>query len=282
MDIDLDAYREQSLDTWREMALGWEERNEWMIEVAGRINEWVLERADPQPGHTVLDVAAGPGDLGHQAAARVGPDGRALSTDFSPEMVEVARRLGAARGLDNVEYLVLDAERMHLDDESVDAVVCRWGYMLMADPSAALTETRRVLRGGGTLSFVVWAPPERNPWAALPAMTLVQRGHLPPPRPGAPGIFAMADPDRIRSLVTEAGFSEPELEEIGFEFRYSDFDDFWDSLVSLAGPLARVIKTLPEDERQATRGAIEESISDFRREDNSYAMSAVCWGAAVR
>lgn len=282
MDIDLDAYREQSRGTWAEMAPGWEERNGWMIDVAGRINEWVLERADPQPGHIVLDVAAGPGDLGFQAAARVAPHGRALSTDFSPEMVEVARRLGAAQGLDNVEYLVLDAERMHLEDESVDAVVCRWGYMLMADPAAALAETRRVLRGGGTLSFVVWAPPERNPWAALPAMTLVQRGHIPPPEPGAPGIFAMADPDRIRSLVTKAGFDEPEVEEITFEFRYADFDDFWDVLVSLAGPLARALKALPEEERQGTRAAIEESISSFRREDGSYVMSAVCWGALAR
>jgi len=282
MDTDLDAYREQSLDTWGEMAPGWEERNEWMIDVAGRINEWVLERADPQPGHTVLDIAAGPGDLGFQAAARVGPDGRALSTDFSPEMVEVARRLSAAQGLENVEHRVLDAERMDLADESVDAVVCRWGYMLMADPAAALAETRRVLRGGGALSFAVWAPPERNPWAALPAMTLVQRGHVPPPEPGAPGIFAMADPDRIRSLVTEAGFDELELEEVRFDFRYADFDDFWDVLVSLAGPLARAIKALPEDERQATREAIEESVSSFRREDGSYEMTAVCWGAVAR
>jgi ubiquinone/menaquinone biosynthesis C-methylase UbiE len=282
METDLDAYRKQSLDTWEEMAPGWEERNEWMIEVAGRINEWVLERTDPQPGHTVLDVAAGPGDLGHQAAARVGPDGRALSTDFAPEMVEVARRLGAARGLDNVEYRVLDAERMDLDDESVDAVFCRWGYMLMADPEAALAETRRVLRDGGPLAFVVWAPPERNPWAALPAMTLVQRGHMPPPVPGAPGIFALADPDRIRSLVTAAGFGEPELEEVSFDFRYADFDDFWDVLIRLAGPLARALKALPEDERQATREAIEESISSFRGEDGSYAMSAVCWGAVAR
>jgi ubiquinone/menaquinone biosynthesis C-methylase UbiE len=282
MDIDLDTYREHSLDTWEEMAPGWEERNEWMAEVAGLINEWVLERADPQPGHTVLDVAAGPGDLGHQAAARVGPEGRTLSTDFSPEMVEVARRLGAAQGLENVEYRVLDAERMHLEDESVDAVVCRWGYMLMADPAAALTETRRVLRGGGALSFAVWASPERNPWAAVPAMTLVQRGHMPPPEPSAPGIFAMADPERIRSLVTEAGFDELELEEVRFDFRYADFDDFWDVLVSLAGPLARALKALPEDERQATREAIEESISSFREEDGSYAMSAVCWGAVAR
>jgi len=279
MAMDRDAYREQSRETWGEMASGWEERNEWMSEAAGSVNEWLVERVDPQPGETVLELAAGPGELGFRVAGRVRDSGRVLSTDFSPEMVGVARRLGDARGLSNVEYRVLDAEAMDLDDESADRVVCRWGYMLMADPAAALRETKRVLHSGGPLAFAVWAAPERNPWAALPAKVLVERGHMPPPEPGAPGIFALADPERIRSLVTGAGFGEPELEEIAFEFRYSDADDLWDSLVRLAGPLARAMKALPEEELQATRAAIEESLAPFRAEDGSYAAPALCWGA---
>jgi ubiquinone/menaquinone biosynthesis C-methylase UbiE len=282
MSPDLDAYREQSLETWGKMASGWEDRNEWMTGATGLVNEWIVEKADPQPGQTVLDIAAGPGDLGFRVAARIGDGGRVLSTDFAPEMVAAARRIGAGQGLANVEYRVLDAERMDLDDDSVDAVVCRWGYMLMADPAAALRESRRVLRDGGPLAFAVWAAPDRNPWAALPAMTLVQRGHMPPPEPGAPGIFAMADPDSIRTLVTGAGFAEPELEEIEFDFRYADFDEFWDVLIRVAGPLARAIEALPEDERQATREAIEQSIAPFRAEDGSYATPAVCWGALAR
>ncbi len=282
MDIDRDAYREQSLETWGKMAPGWEERNEWMAAVTGRVNEWIVEKADLQPGQLVLDIAAGPGDLGFRAARQVGDGGRVISTDFAPEMVAAARRIGDGLGLTNVEYRVLDAERMDLDDDSVGAVVCRWGYMLMADPAAALSETRRVLRDGGPLAFAVWASPERNPWAALPAMTLVQRGHLPPPEPGAPGIFAMADPDRIRALVAGAGFGEPELEEIAFDFRYADFDDFWDVLIRIAGPLARAIEALSEEERQATREAIEESVAPFRQEDGSYATPALCWGVLVR
>ena len=282
MTMDLDAYREQSRDTWGEMAPGWEARNEWMSEVTGRVNEWIVEKLELQPGQTVIDLAAGPGDLGFRVAERVGDGGRVISSDFSPDMVAVARRLGDGRGLTNVDYRVLDAEAMDLDDESVDSVACRWGYMLMADPAAALRETKRVLHHGGPLAFAVWGAPQANPWAAVPAMTLVQRGHLPPPEPGAPGIFAMADPERIRSLVTDAGFGEPELEEIPFEFRYADADDFWDVLVRIAGPLARVVKALPEEELRATRAAIEEGLAPFRGEDGSYPMPALCWGALAR
>jgi len=282
MTIDLDAYREQSLESWGAMAPGWADRREWLMDSTGRVQGWLVQKADPQPGQVFLDIAAGTGDLGFDIAERVGEGGRVISSDFSPEMVDVARRNGEARELANVEYRVLDAERMDFDDGSVGGVVCRWGYMLMADPAAALKETRRVLRDGGPLAFAVWATPDRNPWAAVPAMTLVQRGQMPPPEPGAPGMFAMGDPGRVRELVTRAGFGEPELEEIAFDFRYADFDDLWDTLVRIAGPLARVINALPDEERQATRAAIMENVEPYRDQDGSYTAPAVTWGVLAR
>jgi SAM-dependent methyltransferase len=282
MAIDLDTYRDQSLANWGRIAPGWEERREWMLEITGVVNRWLAEKADPQPGQTFLDIAAGIGDLGFAVAKRVGDEGHVISSDFAPEMVEAARRNGQAQGVGNVEHRVLDAERMDLDDDSVDGVVCRWGYMLIADPGAALKETRRVLRDGGPLAFAVWRTPDLNPWAALPGMTLVQRGHMPPPEPGAPGIFALGDPDRIRELVTGAGFGEPELEDISFEFRYRDADDFWDALVGLAGPLAQAVDALSEDERQATREAVLEAIEPHRNEDGSYTAPASTWGVLAR
>ena len=278
--MDLQDYRETSLQTWDEMAPGWEDRREWLLGITGAINEWLVEQVDPKPGQTILDVAAGTGDLGFAAAARVGEDGGVICTDFAPEMIEAARRNGERKGLTNVEYRVLDAERMDLADDSVDGVLSRWSYMLMADPAAALAETRRVLRDGGTLAFAVWQTPDRNPWAALPGMTLVQRGHMPPPEPGAPGIFAMGEADRVRELVAGAGFGESQIEELTFEWRYAA-EDLWDTLTRLAGPLARVINGLDDEERDATRAAIEESLDQYR-EGDELVVPAACWGVTAR
>ena len=177
-----------------------------MLGITGAINEWIVDQVDPQPGQTILDVAAGTGDLGFAAAQRVGDEGGVICTDFAPEMIEAARRNGAARGLENVEYRVLDAEDMDLADDSVDGVV--FALELHADgrpdqgPSARPTGS---FRGSATLAFAVWQTPDRNLWAAIPGMTLVQRGHMPPPEPGAPGIFALGDADRLREVVTAAG-----------------------------------------------------------------------------
>jgi SAM-dependent methyltransferase len=283
MDVDLDSYRQESLETWRKMAPGWEDRREWIMGITGPVNAWLLEKANPQPGQAFLDIAAGTGDLGFLVAERVGGEGRVLSTDFAPEMVDLARRQGEARGLINVDYRVLDAERMDLDDDSVDGVVCRYGYMLMADPAAAMAETRRVLRQGGPLALAVWGTPDRNPWAAVPAMTLMQRGHIPPPEPGAPGIFALGEPNRISELLAGAGFGGPELlEDLALEFRWEDFDDLWDTLIRITGPLSRAIEALPEDERQATRAAMEDNVASFRNEDGTYSAPASAWGVLTR
>ncbi len=281
--MDLDTYRQESLETWGQMAPGWEDRREWLMGITGPVNAWLAEKADPQPGQIFLDIAAGTGDLGLHVAERVGDEGRVLSTDFAPEMVDVARRQGEARGVTNVDYRVLDAERLELDDDSVDGVVCRYGYMLMADPAAAMAETRRVLRDGGPLAFAVWSTPDRNPWAAAPGMTLMQRGHMPPPEPGEPGIFALGEPERIHDLVGEAGFAQPvQLEELAVEFRWADFDDLWDSLLRITGPLSRVINALPEDEREATRKAMEDNVASFRNEDGTYRAPGSAWGVLTR
>ena len=94
----------------------------------------------------MLELAAGVGDTGFMAARLVGETGRVIITDFAPEMVAAARRRVEESGIRNVEFRVLDAERMDLETDSVDGVLCRWGYMLMIDPAAAFADTRRVLR----------------------------------------------------------------------------------------------------------------------------------------
>jgi ubiquinone/menaquinone biosynthesis C-methylase UbiE len=280
MGIDPDTYRQESFENWGRVAPAWGERRDWMLDNTRRVNAWLVDEVDPQPGQTILEIGAGAGELGFQVAERL-EGGRVISTDFAPEMVEIARRESEARGLTDVEHRVLNAEAMDLDDDSVDGVVCRWAYMLIADPAAAFRETRRVLRPGGRLAFAVWRTAERNPWQAVPGMTIVQRGHMPAPVPGAPGIFALGEPGRIRELVTGAGFAEPELEEIAFEWRYADFDDLWGAVAGLS-PFGSTFDELPDDEQEATRAAVMQSMAPYRGEDGSYTAPAATWVVLAR
>jgi ubiquinone/menaquinone biosynthesis C-methylase UbiE len=276
--MDLEQYRRTSHDIWGEMAPGWDERRDWIWEVSRAVGEWMVAKLDPQPGQRILELAAGAGDTGFAAASLLGDEGRLISTDFSADMVEVARKRGAELGLDNIDYRVMDAERMDLDSDSVDGVLCRWGYMLMADPAAALGETRRVLRPGGRVAFSVWAEPERNPWATTPMGVLVSAGHVPAPEPGAPGLFSMSSRERIEELVTQAGFDTPEIEEVEVTFTFTDFDDYWNFVNKLAGAVAMAIASLP-NEAQAQVKADTERQAESLRSDGGYTMPGVTLNA---
>jgi len=119
-------------------AAGWEANADQTDARLRPVTDWLVERSGVQAGDIVLDLAAGPGGVGHRAAELVGPEGRVLSTDLAPAMVEAARRIGAQRGLSNVEYHVMDAQAMDLEDDAVDVVVCRSGFMLMPNPVSYL------------------------------------------------------------------------------------------------------------------------------------------------
>ena len=256
-------YSRASHAVWEAMAPGWDERHAYLEEIARPVTDKMLELLDPSPGDGILELAAGTGVAGFSAATLVRPTGRVIVSDFADAMVEAASRRAKELGLDNVECRVLDAERLELADGSFDGVLCRWGYMLMADPAAALQETHRVLRSGGRLVCAVFAGPEQNPWAALPSRVLQERGHIPPPEAGAPGILALADSDRLRRLFTEAGFAEPAIEGVPFGFRFADIDDYWEFLNDAAGAIAMVLGRLDQDERERIRGEIAAQLGPF-------------------
>jgi SAM-dependent methyltransferase len=261
--VNVEEYRRTSLESWQTMAAGWERRRADIERITAPVSEWLVRHLDPQPGDTVLELAAGPGDTGFAAARLIGEDGRLISTDFSPEMVEVGRRRAAELGLTNVEHRVLDAEDNELGDDSVNGVLCRFGYMLMADPAQALSETRRVLRPGGRLALAVWREAARNPWVAIAGRVLVERGLVTPPEPGAPGMFTMASDERVRELLDGAGFTVERLDEVPVLFRYGDVDEYVLNARDTGGMFARVWRDASEDERQAITAQLAAAFAPF-------------------
>jgi SAM-dependent methyltransferase len=183
-------------------------------------------------------------------------------------MLDAARRRGAELGLANVDYRVMDAERIELVDDSVDGVLCRFGYMLMPDPAAALAETRRVLRQGGRLTLAVWGAPERNPFFGIIAISLIQRGHIDPPEPPpAPGIFSMAGAGRIEALLRGAGFDDVRSEEVPGRFVLPNVDEYLSVIADTAGPIALALRGLSESDLAAVRADVEDAFGGFATRD---------------
>jgi SAM-dependent methyltransferase len=276
-----DELRQRSLENWQTMAAGWERRRAEIDRITAPVREWLAAELAPRPGDTVLELAAGPGDTGFSVAPLLGEDGLLISTDFSPAMVEVARRRSAELGLSNVEHRVEDAERLDVEDDSVDGAICRFGYMLMVDPGASLAETRRVTRPGGRVVFAVWRGPERNPWVSIAGRILVERGHAPPPEPGAPGMFTMADEEHTRSLLDGAGFDEMRFEDVAVVFGARDVDDYVQSAVDTGGMFAVAFGKASAGEREAIKADLAEAFTPFATADG-YDLPGVALCAVAR
>ena len=260
-------FRRASHAVWEAMAPGWERQNSWFEEHARPVTERMVEAMQLEPGATVLELAAGTGIVGLTAVRALGGETQLILSDFSPAMVEAARRRGSELGLASVDYRVLDAEALELPDASVDGVLCRWGYMLMGDPARALAETQRVLRPNGRLSAAVFASPQQNPWAALPMQILVEGGYAPPPAPGQPGILSLADPQRVRGLLAEAGFGAVEIDAVAFTYPFDGDEDYWRFLTDMAGAISMVLSRLDEETRAGVREELGRRLKPFRGPD---------------
>ena len=263
-------------EQWRAVAPGWGRQRAYVWEFSQHVGQALVDAVDPQPGETLLELAAGPGDTGFEAAARLGAGGRLISTDVAPEMVAIARERGRELGLANVEYRVVDAQAIDLPDGGVDGVLCRWGYMLVPDPARALTETHRVLRAGGRVAFVVWAEAAANPWGAAVGRALLSLGLIEHPDPDAPGPFRLGDPERLRGLVRDAGFGEPALEEIPVTWRHASLDEYWAVTSDLSFFTATALETFDEDVLREMRARVAESLAGFTRADGSLAGPGLC------
>lgn len=272
-------YREASRQQWSDAAPSWARAAEEEETGASReATVWMLEAADLQPGERVLELACGAGRVGLQAAARVGPEGTVLCTDFSEAMVDAVAERVERLGVGNVGTRMLNAEDLDLEDEeSFDAVLCRFGYMLMANPLQALRESGRTLRPDGRLVLAVWGPGESNPWLSIILNAVMDHLNAPPPQPGTPGPFSLGDLNRLKTLVEQADMVSAETAEIEAKQRYDSLDAWWDEILDVSGPLATMLNALPEEDRAKIRTAAFAEAEQFGGEAEAvFPASIIC------
>ena len=241
------------------------------------MSRWLIDAVMPQPGERVLELAAGLGETGMLAAELVAPLGGVVISDQAEAMLEGARSRAIALGLSNVEFQTLNAEWIDLPVASVDVVLCRWGYMLMADPAVAFAETRRVLRPGGRVALAVWDTLESNPWALLPAQELIERGIAPRPDPDAPpppGPFALAAPGRVRELLEQAGFVEARIEALELLRSHTSFAELWETTLDLSRSFHDAVLSRPASEIAEIEASLAERFAPYTAADGTLEIPA--------
>ena len=254
-----DAPNAQQITYWNEAAgPTWADLQGPLDRQLAPLGRAAMAALAPRPGERVLDIGCGAGGTSLQLAQAVAPGGDVTGVDISRPLLEVARQ--RASGIPGLSFVEADAQTYPFETAGFDAVFSRFGVMFFADPVAAFANIRRALKPGGRLAFVCWRAPAENPIMTLPMAAAL--AHLPPPappEPGAPGPFAFADPERVRTILGTAGFTDIALTPHNEKIGGGDLD----TVVGLAlkvGPLGAMLREHP-DQRDTVIASVRAALA---------------------
>ena len=233
-----------------------------------------------QPGERILDIGCGCGQTTLALAERVGAAGAVTGVDISRPMLGVARGRPVPAGAATPRFNEADVQTADLGAGAYDAVFSRFGVMFFADPAAAFANIRGALKAGGRMTFVCWRPMAENLWMRLPleaALPLLPP--LPPPDPTAPGPFAFADPDRVRGILTQAGFSDIEIQPFDARIGGGTLDETV-AMTFRIGPLGAALRDNP-DAAPKVAAAVRQAVSAYETGDGVM-MPAAVWVVRAR
>ena len=239
-----------------------------------------MQTLAPGRGEHLIDVGCGCGHTSLELARRVGPEGAVVGVDISQPMLEIAHRRAAAMPGLPVRFREADVQTAALGSSVFDAAFSRFGVMFFSDPTAAFANLGRSLQSGGRLAFVCWRPFADNPGMGEPLAAALPFIPAPVPiDPLAPGPFAFADADRVRTVLSAAGFTGIDIRPHDTRIGGGDVDQAL-KLALRVGPLGSVLREDPSLVGQVN-DAVRRVLEDHLTPDGVL-MPAAVWIVTAR
>jgi ubiquinone/menaquinone biosynthesis C-methylase UbiE len=254
----------KTLQEWRETARFWTKHSGIIRTMFAPLTEALIEDAGISEGQTVLDIAGGAGEPSLTIAERVGPTGAVTCTDAVAEMVAAAESEAQRRGLLNVTFWECVADSLPFESNSFDAVVSRLGVMFFPDPLAALREMLRVAKPGGSVALAVWHRNELNPFTHVVADVMSHYVESPPADPDAPGAFRFAEPDKLASVLKNAGASAVRARVLHFQIEAPiSQSEFWAMRSETSDTLREKLAKLSAEQVLGVTQDVQEAVREY-------------------
>lgn len=260
MEAQLLEIRQQQKDAWNKFSPGWKKWDEMTMSFLKPMGDEIIGQLKIKDTDMVLDVAAGTGEPG-LTIATILKTGKVISTDLAEGMLATAVENAKARGIKNFETKVCDVCELPFNDNSFDVISCRFGFMFFPDMQLAANEMARVLKPGGRIATSVWNIPEKNFWVTAIGGTINKNMQLPPPPPGAPGMFRCAAPGLIAGLFKEAGLSIITETEVNGKLATGTTDVYWDMMTEVAAPFVAALSQADDDMKVKIKTEVYETVN---------------------
>ncbi|HEV7703256.1 MAG TPA: methyltransferase domain-containing protein [Gemmatimonadaceae bacterium] len=219
-----------------------------------------------RPHDHVLDIGCGAGQTTRDAARLVAA-GTALGVDISTPMIERARRLTEAEGLQNITFEQADAQTHHFGAERFDVAISRFGTMFFADPVAAFTNIGRAIRPRGRLHMMVWQDRHRNEWAVSIQRAIASGTDVPAPSPRTPDAFSLGDPITTARILEFAGFDDSTFTDVHEPVYYGADVDAALEWVSGFSNVNTVLRSLDREAAARTREQLRQMLEAHASKD---------------
>jgi ubiquinone/menaquinone biosynthesis C-methylase UbiE len=267
---------EQQKQSWNKFSPGWEKWDELVMKFLQPMGDAIIEKLKIKPDDHVLDIAAGTGEPGLTIAA-LAKNGKVIGTDLSDGMLLIADANAAVRGLKNYGTKVANVCDLPFADHTFSAISCRMGFMYFPDMQLAANEMYRVLKPGGRIATAVWSGADKNFWVASIMGVIKKYVELPPPPPGAPGMFRCAKPGLMADIFEQAGFKHISEQEMTGKGDYVDADIYWENMMDVAAPVIAVMDKSDE----ATKIAIKNDVYALINANSTNGRALLDYGATV-
>jgi ubiquinone/menaquinone biosynthesis C-methylase UbiE len=249
---------------WTKSAPFWEKHRAIIRQMFAPVTHALVEDAQIASGHTILDIATGPGEPALSLAGVVGSEGKVCGIDPIPGMIEAARRAAAGLDAKNVQFDVAFADRLPFTAGTFDAVISRFGAMFFPAPADAVREIQRVLKPGRKFAFAVWHFAERNPFHYALSRVVDRHVPSPPPEPDALDAFRFATPGKLRNFLNEAGATEVSERLLRFNIQAPiSAEDFWTIRMEMSDSLREKIAGLSSQQFAAVTHELVESLREY-------------------
>jgi len=267
MEAHLEEIREQQKESWNKFSQGWKRWNELTMDFLKPHGDEIIRLLQPGESDVVLDVASGTGEPGLTIASML-TSGKVVSTDLSEGMLEVARENAALRGIENFETIVADVSDLPFEDNTFDAISCRFGYMFFPDMFQATKEMVRVLKPGGRIATSVWDGPEKNFWVTAIMGTIKTNMELPPPAPESPGMFRCSENGLIAHLFRQAGLTNIVETEVSGKLNAGSVDVYWNMMTEVGAPIVAALSKADDSLKDKIKAEVFETVNQRYPEGN--------------
>jgi SAM-dependent methyltransferase len=245
--------------------------------------EVLLKHVHLGPDDTVLDIGCGCGVTTLQAAQSARA---ALGVDISQPLVGIATARAQTAAVDNVEFVVADAQTHGFDEGDFDVIISQFGSMFFDDPEGAFANLRHALAPGGRTAFITWQELDANEWLMVVGRAVARYADLPDlgGRAGGPGMFALKHPDEITALLTEVGFTQLAVEPVSTEILLAggeSLDESVDFLLGM-GMVRGLLGRLDDDKRQAALDEIRATLAEHYEPGVGVRLGAAGWLVSAR